>query len=118
MKILIGKFSNEPFHALSKKEVSLLFKLIPTEWEKQVSSVMLSSKIFKKTKLAKPVEYTASSQQLSIFSRGLVREDIARQVLLELATIGAEYGEHDLDKACELDTMIKPYLDKFLKARV
>ena len=118
MKIVIGKFSNEPFHALSKKEVSLLFKLVPREWETQVSSVMLSSKVFKKTKLAKPVEYTASSKQLCIFSRGLVREDIARQLLLELATIVAEHGEHDPDKACELDTMIRPYLVKFLKARV
>jgi hypothetical protein len=118
MKIVIGKFSNEPFHALSKKEISLLFKLVPREWETQVSSVMLSSKVFKKIKLAKPVEYIASSKQLCIFSRGLVREDIARQVLLELAKIGAEHGEHDPDKACELDTMIRPYLVRFLKARV
>lgn len=118
MKIVIGKFSNEPFHALSKKEVSLLFKLVPTEWEKQVSSVMLSSKIFKKTKLAKPVEYKVSNKQLCIFSRGLVREDIARQVLLELATIWVELEETEADKASELDTMIKPYLATFLKARV
>jgi hypothetical protein len=118
MKIVIGKFSNEPFHALSKKEISLLFKLVPREWETQVSSVMLSSKVFKKIKLAKPVEYIASSKQLCIFSRGLVREDIARQVLLELAKIGTEHREHDHDKACELDTMIRPYLVKFLKARV
>jgi len=31
MKIVIGKFSNEPFHALSKKEVSLLLKIVPQE---------------------------------------------------------------------------------------
>jgi hypothetical protein len=49
MKIVIGKFSNEPFHALSKKEVSLLLKLVPKEWIKPLSSVILSSKIFNKT---------------------------------------------------------------------
>lgn len=115
MKIVIGKFSREPFHALSKKDVSFLLKLVPTEWVKHVSSVVLSSKIFKKTKLAKPVEYTTTSKQLSIFSRGLAREDIARQVLLELAFIGQERQEESPE---ETEKMIKPYMDKFLKARM
>lgn len=118
MKIVIGKFSSEPFHALSKKEVSLLIKLVPSEWVKPISSVVLSSKIFKKTKLAKPVEYTATSKQLSIYSRGLEREEIARQVLLELATIGESQGMGNSALILELDKMIKPYMDKFLKARV
>jgi len=117
MKVVIGKFSNEPFHALSKKEISLLLKLVPSEWESQVSSVVLSSKIVKKTKVAKPVEYNATSKQLTIFSRGLVREDIARKFLLELASINTEEAANsDLDG--DLDKVIKPYLDKFLKARV
>jgi hypothetical protein len=116
MRIVIGKFSNEPFHALSKKDVSLLLKLVPNEWIKQVSSVMLSSKIFKKTKLSKPVEYLATSKQLSIYSRGLVREDIAKQVLLELASIDTE--QQTPDTAINLDVIIKPYMDKFLKARI
>jgi hypothetical protein len=118
MKIVIGKFSREPFHALSKKEVSFLLKLVPTEWVKHVSSVVLSSKIFKKTKLAKPIEYTTTSKQLSIFSRGLVREDIARQVLLELASIGEQQQEGSSDKIEELEKIIKPYMEKFLKARI
>jgi hypothetical protein len=118
MKIVIGKFSSEPFHGLSKKEVSLLLKLVPSEWANQVSSVVLSSKIFKKAKLARPVEYSATSKQLSIFSRGLDREDIARQVLLELASIGAGIGEANSANVTQLDIVIKPYMDKFLKARV
>jgi hypothetical protein len=118
MKVVIGKFSSEPFHALSKKEISLLLKLVPDEWIKQVSSVVLSSKILKKSKLSKPVEYSAIKKQLSIFSRGLVREDIARQVLLELASIGREMREGNTDKTSEHDNEIKPYMDKFLKARV
>ena len=118
MRIVIGKFSHEPFHALSKKDVSLLLKLAPHEWVKQVSSVVLSSKIFKKTKLSKPVEYLSASKQLSIYSRGLEREDIAKQVLLELASIDTEQEVTHADKAVELNTIIKPYMDKFLKARV
>jgi hypothetical protein len=118
MRIVIGKFSHEPFHALSKKDVSLLLKLAPHEWVKQVSSVVLSSKIFKKTKLSKPVEYLSASKQLSIYSRGLEREDIAKQVLLELASIDTEQEVTHVDKAVELNTIIKPYMDKFLKARV
>jgi hypothetical protein len=118
MKVVIGKFSNEPFHALSKKEISLLLKLVPSEWISQVSSVVLSSKIVKRTKVAKPVEYNATSKQLTIFSRGLVREDIARQVLLELAQIGVENSESHPENVTDLDIVIKPYLDKFLKARV
>jgi hypothetical protein len=80
--------------------------------------VVLSSKILKKSKLSKPVEYSVIKKQLSIFSRGLVREDIARQVLLELASIGREMGEANTDKTSEHDNEIKPYMDKFLKARV
>jgi len=118
MKVVIGKFSSEPFHALSKKEVSLLLKLVPSAWAKQVSSVVLSSKIFKKTKLAKPVEYKATSQQLSIYSRGLARENVAKLVLLELASISGEFGELHSDNITQVDIAIQPYLDKFLKARV
>lgn len=117
MKIVIGKFSSEPFHALSKKDLSLLFKLVPNEWENQVSSVVLSSKILKKTKLAKPVEYSATSKQLSIYSRGLLREEIARQVLMTLASIDV-VGEPHCGETSERDRLIKPYMDKFLKARL
>jgi hypothetical protein len=117
MKIVMGKFSREPFHALSKKEVSLLLKIVPDEWAKHVSSVVLSSKIFKKTKLVKPVEYTTTTQQLSIYSRGLVRDDIARQLLHELALINAQAKETQFDKTCDLNAVIKPYMDKFLKVR-
>jgi hypothetical protein len=92
--------------------------LVPDDWIKQVSSVVLSSKILKKSKLSKPVEYSAIKKQLSIFSRGLVREDIARQVLLELASIGVEIGEGNIGRTSEHDNEIKPYMDKFLKARV
>ena len=117
MKIVMGKFSSKPFHALSKKEVSLLLKIVPDEWAKHVSSVVLSSKIFKKTKLAKPVEYTITTQQLSIYSRGLVRDDIARQLLHELALINSQAKETQFDKTCDLNAVIKPYMDKFLKVR-
>ena len=117
MKIVMGKFSSEPFHALSKKEVSLLLKIVPQEWSKQVSSVVLSSKIFKKTKLVKPVEYTTTTQQLSIYSRGLVRDNIARQLLHELALINAQAKETQFDETCDLHAVIKPYMDKFLKVR-
>jgi hypothetical protein len=118
MKVVIGKFSNEPFHALSKKDVSLIFKLVPKEWAINVLSVVLSSKIFKKTKLTKPIEYTPSNKQLSIYSRGLIREDIAKQVLLELAIISAVQEGADSDNSSELDIKIKPFMDKFLKAKV
>jgi hypothetical protein len=64
------------------------------------------------------VVFSAIKKQLSIFSRGLVREDIARQVLLELASIGREMGEANTDKTSEHDNEIKPYMDKFLKARM
>lgn len=114
MKIVIGKFSNAPFHALSKKDVSLLLKLALNEWVKHVTSVVLSSKIIKKTKLTKPVEYITSTKQLSIFSRGLVRENIAREVLLELAKIAGDNAEI----ATDLDKVIKPYLDKFVRHRI
>jgi hypothetical protein len=115
MKIVIGKFSSPPFHALSKKELTLILNLVPQEWAKLISSVVLSSKLIKKTKSAKSIEYTASNKKLTIYSRGLVREEIAKQVLLELAMI-AEEGNTAV--TTEIDEVVKPYMDKFLKAKV
>ncbi|MBU3004011.1 hypothetical protein [Paraglaciecola arctica] len=118
MKVVIGKFSHEPFHALSKKDLSLLLKLVPKEWIKQVSSVVLSSKIFNKTKLPHPIEYKVTTQQLCIYSRGLGREEIARQLLCELAILGEPKEQANSDRAPELASLIKPFMDKFLKTKV
>lgn len=118
MKIVIGKFSNEPFHALSKKEVTLILKLVPKEWISPISSVVLSAKIFKKTKLAKPIEYNGTTNQLSIYSRGLEREDIAKQMFMELAGINAQLEDDNAVSTAYLEAVIKPYMVKFLKARV
>ena len=65
----------------------------------------------------KPVEYSATSKQLSIYSRGLLREDIARQVLITLALIDV-VEEINFDNTTELNSLIKPYMEKFLKARL
>jgi hypothetical protein len=123
MKFVIGKFSNELFHALTKKEITLLFKLVPSEWVKSITGVVLSAKVFQKTNVSQPVMFSEKSKQLSILSRGLVREDIARQVLIELAVVGGALEAVDPNKAskelaAELDAVIKPYMSKFLKARV
>jgi hypothetical protein len=122
MKFVIGKFSNELFHGLTKKEITLLFKLVPSEWTKPITGVVLSAKVFKNTKVAQPVMFSEKTKQLSILSRGLVREDIARQVLIELAVVGGALEAVDPNKvskelAAELDAVIKPYMTKFLKAR-
>ncbi|MDU0354121.1 hypothetical protein RS130_09395 [Paraglaciecola aquimarina] len=123
MKFVIGKFSNQVFHALTKKEVTLLFKLVPDEWTKPIRGVVLSAKVFKNTKVAQPVMYSPTTSQLSIFSRGLKREEIARQVLIELAVIGGELEAINplnvtKEQDAVLDGLVKTYLDKFLKARV
>ncbi|MGJ8679647.1 hypothetical protein [Paraglaciecola sp.] len=123
MKFVIGKFSNEVFHALTKKELTLLFKLVPKEWTKPITGVVLSAKIFSKTKVEQAVFYTDKTKQLSILSRGLDRQDIARQVLIELAVVGGELDPINPNKASKeqvvaLDTLIKPYMDKFLKSRI
>lgn len=117
MKIVMGKFSSEPFHALSKKDLNLLFKLVPNEWATHVSSVIMSSKVFKQTKLTKPLEYMATSKQLNIYSRGLLREEMARHVLYELASIAAAQQENSATSA-ELDAMVKPLIAKFLKVKL
>lgn len=122
MKFVIGKFSNELFHALTKKEITLLFKLVPSEWSNPIKSVVLSAKVFQKTKVAQPVMFSEKTKQLTILSRGLIREDIARQVLIELAVVAGELeavnpNKVSKERAVELDLLIKPYIDKFLKAR-
>lgn len=118
MKVIIGKFSHEPFHALTKKDLSLIFKLVPKEWESNVSSVVLSSKILKKTKLGNAVEYKNTNKQLCLYSRGLVREEVTKQVLLTLAAIDIQRKGLNLDLVPDMHEIIKPYLDKFLKSKV
>lgn len=118
MKVVIGKFSHEPFHALSKKDLSLLFKLVPKEWENHVSSVVLSSKILKKAKLTDAIEYKVTSKQICIYSRGLVRENIAKQLLCELASIAVQKEQSKPVAETDIEILIKPYMEKFLKTKV
>ncbi|MEP1447391.1 MAG: hypothetical protein ABJK37_14905 [Paraglaciecola sp.] len=118
MKVIIGKFSHEPFHALSKKDLSLLFKLVPKEWGNHVSSVVLSSKILKKAKLTHAIEYKVTSKQICIYSRGLVREIVAKQLLVELASIALQKEHSKPVVETDLDILVKPYIEKFLKTKV
>ncbi|WP_158970876.1 hypothetical protein [Paraglaciecola sp. L3A3] len=123
MKFVIGKFSNEVFHALTKKEVTLLFKLVPKEWTQSITGVVLSAKVFKNTKVKQPVMYSEQTQQLTILSRGLDREDIAKQVLVELAVIGGEIeainpNKATTEQAASLDMLVKPYMTKFLRSKL
>ncbi|MCF2948557.1 hypothetical protein L0668_10600 [Paraglaciecola aquimarina] len=122
MKFVIGKFSNELFHALTKKEITLLFKYVPKGWTQPIKAVVLSAKVFSKTKVDQPVIYSDSTNQLTIYSRGLDRQDIARQVLIELAVVAGEIepinpSKASKEQAAELDVLIKPYMTKFLKTR-
>lgn len=123
MKFVIGKFSSEPFHALNKQALTVLFKLAPKEWMKNVSTVVLSAKVLKKTKIEQAVMYEPATNKLTILSRGLTREDTARQVLIELAVAAGEIPSINPTKASkqqneELDVLVGAYLKKFLKSRI
>lgn len=123
MKVVVGKFKSEPFHSLSKKDVSLIVKLVPSNWIAGINTIILGAKIYAKTQVSRPVIFSPASGRLTILSRGYERREIASEVLCELAVAGGEAAKdeskHKLkSERVRFDGIIKPYLEQFLKAKI
>ncbi len=119
MKIVVGKFSSEPFHGLSNKEVETLIKLVPEDWTKDIKSVHLSAKICRHKGRDRSVVFSSSSGKLEIMSRGFDMQDIAKEVLYTLSHLGGETEGKPLGKVTPaqlsvLDEAISPYLHRFM----
>ncbi len=120
MKIIIPKINKEPYHSLTKSDVKLIFKIAPNDWTSEIKVVILSAEPFKNSHFDRPVIYSGYSSRLNILSRGLTKDDIAKEVFRELGLRGrlaqTSYCNHiPKSELAKLDNCIKPYLKEFLK---
>lgn len=118
MKIVVGKFSSEPFHGLSNKDVEMLIKLVPESWIKDIRSVMLSAKICRNKGREPAVVFNKVNGKLEIKSRGFEPQQIASEVLYVLSELGGASTGKTAGKTTPiemrvLDELIAPYLKHF-----
>jgi hypothetical protein len=123
MKVVSTKLNKEPYHSLSKSDISFLFKITPESWTSGIKTVVLAAELFNNSRFDRPVIYSAYSNRLNILSRGLTKSAAAKQVLRELGLIGglAKSGyANSLAKSelKKLDEVIQPYLAEFTAARI
>ncbi|NQZ90693.1 MAG: hypothetical protein HRT54_24305 [Colwellia sp.] len=123
MKVVSAKLNKEPYHSLSKSDITFLFRITPESWTNGIQTVVLAAELFNNSRFDRPVIYSAYSNRINILSRGLTKSEAAKQVLRELGLIGgiAESGfanslpKNELKK---LDEAIQPYLAEFAEMRI
>ena len=81
MRIIVDKVGVPPLHAISSKEVRLIFSSVPAKWSGLVEVVRLSGS--RQSLLAL---YNATDKIFTIASRGHSKEESLRLVLVELAS--------------------------------
>ncbi len=121
MKIILAKLNTDPPHSLTRKDIKLIFGLVPEDWCTLISQVVLSAELFENSRFDRPVIHSSISSRLNILSRGFSREKIAKEVLRELGLNGglAQSGFADhLSKSqlSKLDRKIEPYFEAFINA--
>jgi hypothetical protein len=123
MKVVSAKLNKEPYHSLSKSDITFLFKITPESWTNGIKTVVLAAELFNNSRFDRPVIYSAYSNRLNVLSRDLTKIEAAKQVLRELGLVGgiAESGyANSLPKSelKKLDEAIQPYLAEFGEMRI
>jgi hypothetical protein len=118
VKIISAKLNKEPYHSLTKRDVKLIFSLVPNEWVSDIEEVVISAEMFSKSRFDRPVKYSSYSNRLKIISRGYAKEDSVKEVLRELGAHGGitqtQFANHIPKSALvSLDKLIDFYLESF-----
>ncbi|MEH6393329.1 hypothetical protein [Pseudoalteromonas sp.] len=118
MKIISAKLNKEPYHSLTKKDVKLIFSLVPNEWISDIKEVVIASEMFSKSRFDRPVIYSSYLNRLKIISRGYSKIDAAKEVLRELGVNGGiaqtQFANHiPKSELVNLDKVVAFYLSEF-----
>ncbi len=118
MKIIIDKVTSEPNHSVSKTDIEIVLRHIPSDWVGAGNGFKISSQLFKNTHWDRPVIKNESTY--IIMSRGFEKNYIIKELLIELAIRPSGKGHnmiaHHINKNIRkiLEEMIQPYYDKII----
>jgi len=120
VKIISAKLNKEPFHSLTKKDLKLMFSLLPNQWTEDIKEVVLSAEMFSKSRFGRPVIYSTYLNRLKIISRGFTKAEAAKEVVLELALNGnvsqTEFESHvPRAKLHNIDMLVSFFVTDFIK---
>jgi hypothetical protein len=82
MKIVEDPIAGEPAYGLSKKDLWILWPLIPQEWTDSIQIVRLCNQM----NTSATAEYSSVSKRLNIFGRGKTRTVLIHDILTELSS--------------------------------
>lgn len=119
MKIITDKLNSEPFHSVTKKDVQAVIDVVPKDWIGLHHVFAISAQLYKNSRWPRPV--IKNGVTFKILSRGIDKEIIIKELLIELAifpTILSSGYAHSLTKEQRktLKVAIEPYYSK-LKER-
>ena len=115
MKIVTEKINSEPNHSISKKDVKAIIEVIPDDWIGVAHIFSISSQLFENSNWDRPV--IQNNTTFKILSRGIDRNEIIKELLIELAIIPTKTYPpkgHSLTKSQrkKLEEFIMPYYNK------
>jgi len=115
MKIVIEKINSEPKHSITKKDVKAVIEIVPDDWIGVAHVFSISSQLFRNSGWDRPV--IKNNTTFKILSRGFDRNEIIKELLIELAIIPTKtYPSkgHSLTKSQrkKLEELIMPYYNK------
>ena len=82
MKIIEDSIDGRPPHGLSKKDISIVWPLLPSEWKSSIKIIRLCNQL----NTPETAEYSIVSSRLNIFGRGKSRQVLIHEVLMELSS--------------------------------
>lgn len=83
MNVIFDKISNEPTHALTLTEVKVLHKILNSDLNFRAKTYRFCSELPEKSRFDRPVHYDSISRKLNVCSRGLSKEKVIREILVE-----------------------------------
>lgn len=117
MRIIIDPISEEPAHALSRRDIKAIMNVVPDDWLRFIKTIHLASMRPEHTRFDRPVIYSGYSGRLNVASRGLAPRQARKEVLRELAKEGlrvvpSKANSLSAHQLREIDHVIAPLLDQ------
>ncbi len=122
MKIIFDKLNENNEYNISIKEIKTLFSLIP-DLAKSIKLVHLQGQEPHMSKFERPVRFESLSKKINISAKGLDKDSIIRELLVELISQNGDdtglrpvsYRELTKNQMSKIETVIQPIIDKFKK---
>ncbi|WKW47537.1 hypothetical protein P3875_05640 [Myroides sp. JBRI-B21084] len=121
MKIIVDKINTKPYHSLSKKDIQLILSKIPVNWVHNFTIFKISAQLFTSSGWDRPVIMNVSKRTFNILSRGLKKNDIIKELLIEVflyyTNINSQAQGHKLTnkQRKEFEGIIAPFYEEILK---